>query len=294
MKSIRTIGVLSALLMAVSIVVACLPARSAESVILYVRNQPYTQPTVQENGELYASFSGILKALRFGWLVQGTTLTILPSGHPGAPITAAPAVVLYRGKRLSLPMRTENGAPWVSVPALARAVGAGYQANNELHTVDVYFVRSADAAVPPAPPAPSPTAPAAQPPAVTASGSPQPAVAGTGAPAASPSAEAAAAPSPTPQPDVAVSHSEVVPDWTNGRLVATIEVQNPADVPAKDVNVRVTVMSGEGQSIYTQNVYIGDMAPHQQITRSVEGSHPDGSSMPRSLYRADTQVTFNR
>jgi hypothetical protein len=86
----------------------------------------------------------------------------------------------------------------------------------------------------------------------------------------------------------------VTPEFTNGRLQVSIDIQNPSDLPAHDVNVHVDVMSGEGDSVFSQDVYVGDMTPHQTVTKSFDGAHPSGTSMPRSLYHADARVTFTR
>ncbi|HEY4002855.1 MAG TPA: hypothetical protein VGO93_28540 [Candidatus Xenobia bacterium] len=292
MKALKTAGLVSAMLAAI-VVYTCLPARSAESTILYVRNQVYTAPTLRSGGDIWGSLNGLLKALRFSWKVQGNTVSLAPSGPAGPPLGAGPYAFTYRNKPIALATRDENGETWVSARSLAQAVGAGYQVNDELHIAEIYFVASAAAA--PAPPVvvATPVAPA-KPVSAAPAAVPAPGAATSGTPAEAASNEPPPVPSPTPQPDVAVSHSTVTPDWTNGKLNVSIDVENPADVAAKNVVVNVKVDSGEGQEIGTQTLYIDSMAAHQTVNRTFVVNHPDGTSMPRSLYTANCTVTFAR
>ncbi|MHB2019549.1 MAG: hypothetical protein ACYCW6_21605 [Candidatus Xenobia bacterium] len=323
MRRHRLAGMLAAVVLASVLVILNTPARSAQNTIVYVRNQPYQGTTLQQNGDIYLSLAGLLKALRFGWQVSGNTLTILPQGRPGVALKAPRYTYVYRGKTVSIPTIDQGSEPWVSLKGAAQALGAGYQYNSDLGIAEVYFVSaappeaaaspsasasaSASTAVTTSSASPAAAASSSASPAAAASSSASPAAAAsssaspaavassTASPAADSSASPAPTPKPTPQPDVEITHKQVVPDYSQGILHVSFTVSNPADVPARDVSVTVTVKDGSGNQVGSaQYPYIGDMAPHATADRTVDVSHPDYTSMPRGLYSADVTVTFKR
>ncbi len=129
-RTLRTL-VVGLLLLATALV-----ARAAD-LELYVKNRPFSGPTLTRGGQLHAELGALLKALGFSWTVQGGQVAIARTSGGGPALPAGGLQLSLDGKPLALQVVEVQGAPFVNLADLARAAGLSYRPSPQMGTADL-------------------------------------------------------------------------------------------------------------------------------------------------------------
>ncbi len=129
-RTLRTL-VVGVLLLATALVAG------AADLELYVKNRPFTGPTLTRGGQIHAELGALLKALGFSWSVQGQQVAISRTAGGGPALPAGALELSLDGKPLVLPVSEIQGQPFVGLADLARAAGLSYRPSPQMGTADL-------------------------------------------------------------------------------------------------------------------------------------------------------------
>ena len=162
---------LQALVMALAVLALVSGVRAAD-LELYVKNRPFAGGTLTQGGQLHAELGGVLQALGYSWRLSGARVDISRTAGGGPALAAGGLQLFLDGKPLAVSTVEAQGKAFVSLPALAQAMGLYYRTTPAMGTADL-SIPMARIEAPPAPPAspsatPSEAAPAGETPAADA------------------------------------------------------------------------------------------------------------------------------
>jgi len=111
----------------------------ADEPVLYISNQPYTKPLATRAGVLYAAADDIFPILQLNLKSQGRVLCAATPNYTGplCPKDLASSFLYVNGMPIIRGVVAERNKIWISLPALAKAIGYIYQYNQDTQIADL-------------------------------------------------------------------------------------------------------------------------------------------------------------